>query len=59
MGNFFQDFAIFNANAFYELLYFLQQNIGAILIFAGCAYCYRAEISHGRESEVRDERSVL
>lgn len=59
MGNFFQDFLVFNTNAFYELLYFLQENIGAILIFAGCAYCFRSEISHGRESEVRDERTIL
>lgn len=57
--NFFHDFLIFNYNAFYELAYFLSQNIGAILIFAGCAYCFRAEISHSRESEVRDERPIL
>ncbi len=59
MLEFFQDFWVFNQNAFLSIFYFLYKNIWLILGLASIGYIFFAEQLADAENEVRDERQIL
>lgn len=59
MFEFFQDFLIFNQNAFLSVFYFVYKNIWLLLGLASIGYIFFAEQFVDKENEVRDERQIL
>lgn len=59
MLEFFQDFLIFNQNAFLSVFYFVYKNIWLLLGLASIGYIFFAEQFVDKENEVRDERQIL
>ena len=59
MGNFFTSFLAFNQNAFFELCYFLSNNIATILGLSAIGFLLFSEILASDENAVRDERQII
>lgn len=59
MLEFFQNFLIFNQNAFLALFYFIYKNIWLLMGLASIGYIFFAEQLGDVENEVRDERQIL
>ncbi len=59
MLEFFQDFLVFNQNAFLSIFYFLYKNIWLILGLLSIGYIFFAEQLADAENEVHDERQIL
>ena len=59
MLEFFQDFLVFNQNAFLSIFYFVYKNIWLLLGLASIGYIFFVEQFADRENEVRDERQIL
>lgn len=59
MLEFFQDFVVFNQNAFLSVFYFTWKNAWLLLGLASIGYIYFAEQFADSENEVRDERQIL
>lgn len=59
MLEFFQDFLVFNQNAFLSIFYFVYKNIWLLLGLASIGYIFFSEQFADRENEVRDERQIL
>lgn len=59
MGNFFSTFFAFNQNAFFELCYFIGNNIATILGLTAIGYLLFSEILSTDENAIRDERQII
>ena len=59
MLEFFQDFLVFNQNAFLSIFYFVYKNIWPLMGLASIGDIFFAEQFADRENEVRDERQIL
>ena len=59
MLTFFQDFWVFNQNAFLNILYFLYKHAWLILGLLSIGYIFFAEQFGESENEVKDERQIL
>lgn len=59
MQDFFQNFLIFNQNAFLTCIYFIYKNLWLILGLISIGYIFVAEQFSDSEDEVRDERQIL
>lgn len=59
MLEFFQNFLIFNQNAFLTCIYFIYKNLWLILGLISIGYIFAAEQFSDSEDEVRDERQIL
>lgn len=59
MLEFFQNFLIFNQNAFLAIFYFIYKNIWLLMGLASIGYIFFAEQLGDVENEVRDERQIL
>lgn len=59
MQDFFQNFLIFNQNAFLTCIYFIYKNLWLILGLISIGYIFVAEQFSDSEDEIRDERQIL
>ena len=59
MLEFFQNFLIFNQNAFLAIFYFVYKNIWLLMGLASIGYIFFADQFADVENEVRDERQIL
>ena len=59
MVEFFQNFLIFNQNAFLAIFYFVYKNIWLLMGLASIGYIFFAEQFADVENEVSDERQIL
>lgn len=59
MKDFFTNFALFNVNAFYEIMYFLLNNWIVIAGIVGIAICFIFEEIENRQTDILDERNII
>lgn len=59
MLEFFQEFLLFNKNAFLEIVYFLWKNIWMVGGLASIGYIFLAEQLTTKNIEVKNERPIL
>jgi hypothetical protein len=59
MGDFLTTFLAFNQNAFFEICYFVSNNIATILGLGSIGYLVFSEILATDENAVRDERQII
>jgi hypothetical protein len=59
LQNFFHSFLVFNANAFYCILYFLKNNYLFIIVLLAVAYIVFEELRNESGKYVNDERRML
>lgn len=59
MLEFFENFLIFNQNAFFTVFYFIYRNIWIILGLLSIGYVFFAEQFAEVEDEVTNERQIL
>lgn len=59
MLEFFQDFFLFNRNAFLEIVYFLWRNIWMVAGVVSIGYIFLAEQLGTKNNEVKNERQIL
>lgn len=59
MSDFFSNFIAFNVNAFYEILYFLINNIFILLSVVGMVGCFIFEEHERHKKDIIDERNII
>lgn len=59
MMDFLSSFLAFNQNAFFEICYFVSNNIATILGLTAISYLVFSEVVATDENAVRDERQII
>lgn len=59
MADFFSNFWAFNVNAFYEVLYFVINNIFVLIAIVGIVGCFIWEEIDNHSTDIVDERNII